>query len=660
MTTFQPGLTRPLRAFLLGSAAAILSTAAIAQDDEDDQFVFELDPLVVEQRDFFSGAADRATSMYVSDYELERARTGDLKDVFAGVASVSVGGGIPIAQKIFMNGVDMLNLGVTIDGAAQNNRAFHHVTSNAIDPGLLKQVRADATIAPADAGPFALAGSVVFETVDAEDVVPVGQSVGGNVRLSYADNGNTAQAALTLAGMHEGFSWLGYIKRAQGDDYTTGAGAAQVGSGADMLSYLGKVAYESEDGHRIELSGQHLQDDAMRQFRPNFGGQNGAPQALFYFKTLRKSYSLTYENVLADGLWDPKVTIGYSENSVDRPLPDDSNGTTGTLSASVQNTFNLGGNNTVVAGVDFQDTKGNYFSPPGSTWPADLTERSRNVGVFAQARLEPLDGLRLSFGARYDHQDFTGTVGQKIANSGFSANVSAVYALTSSLSIRGGLSSVFGGIDIEDNYTFNPAWNYTGLRPSRAENASLGFDYEINQFKLGGEIFMSKFKNARTSTFAVTSNANFESRGFNLGATYGWDGGFARFTVAHSKGYVNGVEEDSYATLDFGAPLGTVLAFEIEQETSVPGLKIGGGVDAALAKQGVGGFANRNLPGYEVVNVFAEYVPPSMKNLTIRAEVTNLFDVNYADRATYGGDFKSVETLKEPGRTISLVAVMRF
>ncbi|MFV0428735.1 MAG: hypothetical protein ACK5KO_04835 [Arachnia sp.] len=78
---------------------------------------------------------------------------------------------MPLAQKIFLNGVNMLNLGVTIDEASQNNRAFHHVSANAIDPGLLKQVRADATVAPADAGPYALAGSVVFETVDPEDIL---------------------------------------------------------------------------------------------------------------------------------------------------------------------------------------------------------------------------------------------------------------------------------------------------------------------------------------------------------------------------------------------------------------------------------------------------------------------------------------------------------
>lgn len=164
---------------LAGSAA--LSGSCVAAHAQD--LAFSLDPIVVQARDDFAEAADRATSMYVADAELERARTGDLKDVFAGIASVSVGGALPLTQKIFVNGVDMLNLGVSIDGAAQNNRAFHHVSANAIDPGLLKQVRVDATISPADAGPHALAGSVVFETVDAADILGEVQRFGGTLRL---------------------------------------------------------------------------------------------------------------------------------------------------------------------------------------------------------------------------------------------------------------------------------------------------------------------------------------------------------------------------------------------------------------------------------------------------------------------------------------------
>ncbi|SNR85775.1 TonB-dependent receptor plug domain-containing protein [Puniceibacterium sediminis] len=636
-----------MRVLLLGSAAAIVAGAAAAQDN---QFVYELDPIVVEARDAFVGAADRATTMYVSDFELERARTGDLKDVFAGIASVSVGGALPLTQKIYMNGVDMLNLGVTIDGAAQNNRAFHHVTANAIDPGLLKQVRADATISPADAGPYALAGSVVFETVDPEDVVASGQSLGGNLRLSYSDNGGTRQGALTVAGVQEGFSWLGYVKRADGDDYESGNGTTVLGTEANLTSYLGKIAYESGEGHRFELSGQQLKDKELRQFRANFGGLSGVTDSLRVYDTTRSSYSFSYENVLANGMWDPKFTLGYSESDIVVPEPYDSNGLSGTWSASLQNTFNLSEHDTIVAGIDYQKRFGNYTSP---TYSTDIREESRNVGVFAQARLEPTDRLSVSFGGRFDQQEFTGIDGKQLTNSGISGNVSATFAVTDAFSVRGGISSVFGGIDIEDNYTYRTTWNYDALEASRAKNATLGFDWNIGNLGLGGELFVTQIENGRGGV----SNFDFESRGFNLGATYGWATGFARTTLSHSDVKVNDLAADAYTALDFGAPLGTVVAVEVEQETGLAGLRIGGGFDVALDYSSAG---DTDFEGYQIANVFAEYVPPSMTDFTIRAEISNLFDKDFADRATYGAEFASVTTLQEPGRTISLIAVARF
>lgn len=130
--------------------------------------------------------------------------------------------------------------------------------------------------------------------------------------------------------------------------------------------------------------------------------------------------------------------------------------------------------------------------------------------------------------------------------------------------------------------------------------------------------------------------------------------------MLHSKVWVDGAGDDSFTALDFGAPLGTVIALEVEQDTPVNGLRVGGGIHAALDYDDMPGFATSTIPGYPVVNLFAEYKPPRMPNLTLRAEVDNLFDTDYADRATYGGDFASVTTLKEPGRTLSLVAVATF
>jgi len=640
-----------LNGLLLSGVAGLALCAATASAAQE----ISLDPIIVEQADEQSGAADRATTQYVSQAELERARTGNLKDLFSGIASVAVGGAVPVAQKIFVNGVDMLNLAVTLDGVAQNNRAFHHVSANAIDPGLLKAARADAGAAPADAGPHAIAGSVVFETVDAADILAEDAVFGGDLRLAYGENGKTFTRALTLATRHAGFEALAYAKSATGSDYTTGGNETIAGTAADLQSGLLKLAYEAPEGHRFELSGMVLADDALRRYRANIGeviGGRPVPE-LRRYDTERRNLSFSYENTQAEGLWDPKLVIGLSENLINIPDPELSEGRSRSVSGTLQNTFHLSETDTVVAGVDFYDRTGVYDDAD-----EHYREAASNIGVFAQARLEPLAGLKLSFGTRFDWQEFEGEGGFSDSYDGMSNNLSASYALTDELVLRGGYSRVFGGLSIEDNYEYwrSPDWDYAGLKAGESENFTLGADFESGNLRLGGEVFLTKMQDARS----YDGNFDFESRGFNLGATYGWDGGFARMTYSNSKVKVNGTLSSSYDAVDFGAPLGQVLALELQQGIGDSGWTLGGSLDLALDYDDVPDTAEEPIKGYEVISVFAEYVPPTRPNLRLRAEVNNLFDVEYADRATYGADFESIVPLMEPGRNVTLSLVSKF
>lgn len=619
-----------------------------------------LDPDYARARDPNGNAADRINSQYVADAELDRARMGNLKDLFSGIASVSVGGGIPIAQKIFVNGVDMLNLSVTVDGVAQNNRLFHHVSANAFDPGLLKAVRVDAGAAPADAGPNALAGAVVMETVDVADILAEGQAVGGNARLSYGDNGETFGRSLTLAARHQGFEVLAYGKRVTGEDYKTGSGLVVDGSAADLTSGLLKLAYESDTGHRFELSGQRMLDDALRPFRANFIA-DGAPRPLRRYETQRNTYGFTYENTQADGVWDPRIVFGQSDVTigVDQPTFPAlgvSVGKTETRSGKFENRFHIGATDTVTVGVDIYDRTSSYRDDA----TAPIIEKSRNVGLYAQARLDPTEAVSLSFGLRYDRQEFTGTSGFRGDYDGFSGNLSVAYDVTDTLTLRAGVSSVFGGLSIEDNFIFNRAWTYDALKSARATNYTMGAVYDNGTLRVDGEIFMTQIDDARVSSFRANENGDLETKGYNIGLGYGWQGGFLRASYSYSELKVNGARADSYAALDLAAPLGGVLAIEVQHNPSGSDFTFGGSIEAAQDYEEIAGFADRAIPGYAVLNLFTEYRPSAVDGLVIRAAIDNVFDKEYADRATYGADFSSLTPLYEPGRTVSLTAGFTF
>ncbi|WP_422050533.1 TonB-dependent receptor plug domain-containing protein [Shimia sp.] len=658
---------------LCGTALSILAVApALAQEtslvpDADGALdAYTLDPIEVRKQDPLGEAADRATSAYVSESELERASMGDLRDLFAGIASVSVGGAIPVAQKIFVNGVDMLNLAVQVDGVSQNNRVFHHASANAFDPGLMQAVRVDPGVAPADAGPGAVAGRVVMETVDVDNILQDGDNFGGQARFSYADNGDVAGGSLTLAGRSNGFEVLANGKRVTGDNYEDGNGDIVLGTTSDMNVGLLKLAYQSDQGHRVELSGQRLRDTALRNRRANFGNAPWNPLTNVY-DTERTIYSLRYENVHGGGNWDPSVTLGYSENEIGSLTPSDSAiGNTRSYSATFQNRFHLSGNGTITAGLDYLDQKS---SASGDFWGSNSPyEESRTVGIFAQARLEPTDRLNLSAGLRYDWNSFTGQdfaqTGSAFSDdsSGLSGNLSLSYALTDTLSLRAGYSNVFGGYVVEDNFLFYQAWDYTGLQARRGENIVVGADWNWGGLTLGGEVFRTKIEDTRGLAGPVVGSYDFESRGYNLGATYGWGSGLARMTFSDSENYVNGEKASSFYVLDSGAPLGQVLSLQVQQELAQLNMVVGGHLDAAFTYSHNANEADpvTKLEGYEVVNVFAEYHPPSLDNVVIRASIDNLFDRAYADRATYGGDYPGFPTLNEPGRTFSMVATVKF
>lgn len=83
-----------------------------------------------------------------------------------------------------------------------------------------------------------------------------------------------------------------------------------------------------------------------------------------------------------------------------------------------------------------------------------------------------------------------------------------------------------------------------------------------------------------------------------------------------------------------------MIAIEVQQEIQKWDLMVGGGsLDVALDYDSGAAGTQEIPPGYAVLDVFAEYSPASMPNLTVRAEVNNLLDEKFADRATYGVDY---------------------
>lgn len=599
----------------------------------------------------------------------------DLSELFVAEPTIAVGSSIPMSQKVYVNGIEENNLAITIDGARQNNKVFHHNTTTLIDPALLKATRIDPGVAPADAGPGALAGALAYETKDARDLLEDGATFGGRYKLEFDTAGATLANSLALYGATGGFDYLAFFKAANGGTREDGDGTTIIGSGTDLLSGLAKIAYTTESGSRVELSFERVRDDEARPYRANIGQIiGGRPVPLTRpYEMERTNISLTYTEEAPTGWWDPKIQLSYSVTELfideaDLFTAQLIDGSTDSLSGVISNRFDLGWGS-LNAGIDFYSDTADFgyvaLGAPASNY--ETAEHLQNLGVFAQLRTELTDDVRLSFGMRADFQRFEGVDGSEQDASGVSGNISGEWDITDALTVSGGYSHVWGGIELAENFIHNPSWTYPagGIDPVTADNWYAAAAYDFGALVIDGKVFSTRIDDARSATWGggpgLTTDVS--SKGFELGAGYTWSSGFARLGFASVDTELNGRSADSYTGNYLTMPMGDFLTLQVAHEFD-NGLLIGGDVQYAFEyddtyDETTGG-PGPTLPDYTTVNVFAEYTPPRYDSLTLRAEVNNLFDETYANRATYGQEFPSVVPLNEPGRSLRLSAEFTF
>ena len=609
--------------------------------------------------------------------QLERINPTSIADVFREEAGVQVGSSLPMSQKVYVHGIEETNLAVSIDGARQNNKVFHHNATNLIDPSILKAVDVDSGIAPADAGPGALAGAINYETRDAKDLLEDGKSFGGFVTSTYNFDSETVVTGLSAYGEKDGLDYLGYFTFGKGNDFHGGNGDVVQGTETNLLSGLGKIGYEFESGDRFEISHDRLLDDAPRPFRANAGfvvppTPRPWERAIRNYRLERQNTVFTYTDETPEDWWDPTIMLAYGSTEVTvpifprTPLPPgtpsqyDAIGQTSSLNGKFENKFSFDIGN-VVAGLDFYSDRAkleDYFEP-GS-------EKAKNVGFYAQARLEPWERTRLSFGARADHQWFTGINGADFTNAGISANISGEYDITEIFTAKAGFAHVWAGVPLAENFIINPNWNYgtNGPEPVTANNYMIGLEANHNGFTAEASLFRTDIDSARVPVYRIADGGalnqrNLVSKGFEIGAGYEWTSSYIKLKYAHIDVDVNGVPANSDSGNYLGSPVGDIITITAAHTFEQWNLTVGGDIEIAPEYDHVVA-PTEPYKAYEVVNVFTEWKPEQLQNFTFRAEVKNLFDESYSDRATYGQEFGNVTPLYEPGRSFLITAKATF
>jgi len=637
---------------------AVSSQIAVAQEETSENYE-RLDKIKVE------GKATDVGENRIGLKEIQQLNPNDLQDLFRNTPSVQVGSSVSASQKVYVNGIEETNLAVTIDGARQNNKLFHHSGTNIIDPELLKAVSVDAGVAPADAGPGALGGSLAYETKDVSDLLEDGDNFGGAVGLEYNSNGDTFDRNISLYGRSGGVEVLGFVKKASGNDFEDGDNDVVIGSETAVKTGLFKVGYLHESGYRTKLSYETVEDDGVRPGRANFN--NGLLSENNNLDRTTVVFSVKDET--PEGLLNPYIKVAHSETKLDwipTGAPYTTFGEYESLNGVIANTFVLD-MGTVDAGVDFfDDTSRGIF--PG--W-ATFDEQAKNVGVFAQARLAPTERSRVSFGARFDDHEIKGIDGSTHESDGVSGNISGEFDVTPFVMVSAGYSHVFGGVQLMEPYIGNPNWDYSGgFRESEADNSFIGLSVNgealnpsLSGLTLGVKFFNTEIDDIRDEEYGAGPNiySDVDTDGFELTGRYEWQSGSARLTYVDTDTKINGIEGSTSAYY-IGTTIGRSLKLDFVQSIDSANTRFGADIQHYYSMDGHDGTnpVPGAFPSYTVANSFVEYEPQTINNLTLRASVNNMFDEDYSDRASYGHEFGQNITLNEPGRSLILGAKFKF
>ena len=103
--------------------------------------------------------------------EIAFIQAADKAGLLSNESMVAVGGGSPVAQKIYVRDFEDTLLNVSVDGAPQAGELYHHQGRVQVEPEILKAIELEAGAGPATSGAGALTGALKLTTKDAEDLL---------------------------------------------------------------------------------------------------------------------------------------------------------------------------------------------------------------------------------------------------------------------------------------------------------------------------------------------------------------------------------------------------------------------------------------------------------------------------------------------------------
>ncbi|MFA0087816.1 TonB-dependent receptor plug domain-containing protein [Vibrio sp. 10N.261.51.F12] len=605
----------------------------------------------------------KLTNFSVTDAELEQYQAQDMEDIFRTDPSVSVGGSIGVAQKVYVRGLEDTYLNVTVDGAPQTSTLFHHIGRLSVDPYLLKTVEVQAGAGEATSGFGALGGAIRFKTKSAHDLLAPGESFGGSVSANYFSNNGYKASASLYGEINDNWGLLGSFVTSNNDNMYDGNGDEIYGSSSDRALGFLKLDGNITDNQTLSLSYENRNEHGEFGRRPNWPALAGDP--LYPLETQRHTFTANHTFGLNE-LVNLETALYYTQADVTQDaVYGKYNGEVNTIGFDVRNISGIK-QHTVTYGVEYRRDEATAQSLESNAGPA-VKEKGNVFGLYAQDHWQATQDLMLSFGTRYDNyhmeQQSSDT---SINNDGLSSNVGFNYQVTNSLQLNAGYAQALRGKQVGDTFTLDVYTINPDLKSETAQNTEVGLEYMQSNWLASATVFQSTIDDVIGVENRQYENlGQLKTKGYELKAKYWYEGltAIASFSSVDAK--LNGQTLNGYDHIGIGNSRGDTFGLNLTYNVN-PDLEFGwnytyvadlSNVDVINAYVPEGSSIDK--PGYQVHDIFVQWYPLSSEELHVNLTVTNLFNEYYRDHSSIGDftafpGFESVAGVYAPGRDIRL------
>lgn len=623
--------------------------------------------------------ADAIGEDFGRSIKLERVRrtlaTGTA-EIFKGEPAVTIGGSARNAQRIYLHGIEGSNLNITIDGARQGRNLFQHRGNmNGIDPDLLKQV--EVTAGPgADSGPGALGGGISFVTVDAQDLLDVGENQGATLRTQYATADEAMRGSASVYGRfgaHLGV--LAHVSALNTDDYRIGDGGHAANTAAKDRDYLVKMSLLDMAGHSVRLGAE---------LNTNHGSYNWGGSDFGYAKDSlaavrqemeRETYTLEHRYQGESAWLDWSMNL-YANEIMLENVDARNKVFSEEIGGSLSNTARFAWWKTrheFKAGVDYFEEEGRYKAGGGS-----VTSDSDTFGAFVQDEIT-LGIVTVGAGARYDN--YSADYGPSTVDGDeISPHFSVETRLGHGWSVFGNYGEAVRGssiipvqwlANIDDNVVINGG---SSTKPEHSRQRSGGIRYRGENLFCQGDYFDFEVgyydirlydtlevetggSRGRPITAIYNNPETIISKGYELRAVWGLPNmetrlSFSSFDTENSDGDPVGVIRRKVGSS--GDRLVWDTYFSIRSDLTF------GYTLTAVARLDDVPAGTPERAGYALHDIQLRWNVTRIPGLSMTLALNNLFDKKYSEHNSIAASGVDGEILPEPGRDLRVGLSYRF